>query len=209
MINRSSMNQKDLNTEQKILEAAKDVFVRKGLEGARMQEIADEAHINKALLHYYFRSKDKLFEAVFRETFFKLLPNVIDLIQSDNSLFEKIRLFVENYINIINENPLLPSFVLHELSRNPQRVVDMIKSSGINPLIFVQQIQDEIEKGTIVPVNPLHFLVNMLAMCIFPFVAKPILQGVIFQDDKQHYDAFIQERKTEVADFIINSIKKR
>lgn len=203
------MVDKDLNTEQRILEAAKDVFVRKGLEGARMQEIADEANINKALLHYYFRGKDKLFEAVFRETFFKLLPNLVDLMKSDISLFEKIRLFVENYIDIINDNPLLPIFVLHELNRNPQRVVEMIKSSGINPVYFVIQIQEEIEKGTIELINPLHLIVNMISMCIFPFVARPILQGIIFNEDSQNYDAFIQERKKEVSDFIINSIRKK
>ncbi len=197
------------NTEQSILEAAKIVFVKKGMEGARMQEIADEAGINKALLHYYYRSKDKLFNAVFKETFFKLLPNLVDLLKSDISLFEKIRLFVQNYIDIINANPLLPSFIIHELSRNPEFVITLIKSSGVNPVYFVNQVQEEIEKGTIEPIKPLHLIVNMLSMCIFPFVARPILQDVIFNKDKQQYEIFIQERKKEVSDFIINSIKKK
>lgn len=200
---------KDTNTEQTILEAAKTVFVKKGMEGARMQEIADEAGINKALLHYYYRSKDKLFESVFKETFFKLLPNLVDLMKRDISLFEKIRLFVQNYIDIINENPLLPPFIIHELNRNPETVVAHIKSSGVNPKYFVNQVQEEIEKGTIEPINPLHLIVNMLSMCIFPFVAKPILQDVIFNKDQHQYDIFIQERKKEVSDFIINSIKKK
>ncbi len=179
------------------------------MEGARMQEIADEAGINKALLHYYFRSKDKLFTAVFKESVFKLFPNIVELLKSDIFLFDKIRLFVDNYIDIINANPLLPSFVIHELSRNPETVVEMIKSSGINPVYFVNQVQQEIEKGTIEPVHPLHLIVNMLAMCIFPFVAKPILQEVIFNQDQKKFDIFMQERKKEVSDFIINSIKKK
>jgi len=199
----------DTNTEQLILEAAKVVFIKKGMEGARMQEIADEAGINKALLHYYFRSKDKLFTAVFKESVFKLFPNIVELLKSDIFLFDKIRLFVDNYIDIINANPLLPSFVIHELSRNPETVVEMIKSSGINPVYFVNQVQQEIEKGTIEPVHPLHLIVNMLAMCIFPFVAKPILQEVIFNQDQKKFDIFMQERKKEVSDFIINSIKKK
>ena len=199
----------DTNTEQLILEAAKVVFIKKGMEGARMQEIADEAGINKALLHYYFRSKDKLFTAVFKESFFKLFPNIVDLLKSDITLFDKIRLFVENYIDIINANPLLPSFVIHELSRNPDTVVQMIKSSGVNPIYFVNQVQEEIEKGSIEVVQPLHLIVNMLAMCIFPFITKPILQEVIFDQDQQQFDIFIQERKKEVSDFIINSIKKK
>lgn len=199
----------DTNTEQLILEAAKVVFIKKGMEGARMHEIADEAGINKALLHYYFRSKDKLFTAVFKESFFKLFPNIVDLLKSDITLFDKIRLFVENYIDIINANPLLPSFVIHELSRNPDTVVQMIKSSGVNPIYFVNQVQEEIEKGSIEVVQPLHLIVNMLAMCIFPFITKPILQEVIFDQDQQQFDIFIQERKKEVSDFIINSIKKK
>lgn len=199
----------DINTEQAILEAAKVVFIKKGMEGARMQEIADEAGINKALLHYYFRSKDKLFNAVFKESFFKLFPNLVDLLKSDITLFDKIRLFVETYIDIINANPLLPSFIIHELGRNPKAVAEMIKSSGIKPAYFVNQVREEIEKGTIEPVQPIHLIVNMLAMCIFPFVAKPILQEVIFHQDQQKFDIFIQERKKEVSDFIINSIKKK
>ena len=199
----------DTNTEQLILEAAKVVFIKKGMEGARMQEIADEAGINKALLHYYFRSKDRLFTAVFKEAFSKLFPNLVDLLKSDITLFDKIKLFVENYIDIINANPLLPSFVIHELNRNPETVVEMIKSSGVNPINFMNQVQEEVDKGTIEPVQPLHLIVNMLAMCIFPFVAKPILKEVILNQDQQKFDIFIQERKKEVSDFIINSIKKK
>lgn len=200
---------KDTNTEQSILEAAKNVFVKKGMEGARMQEIADEAGINKAMLHYYYRSKDKLFEAVFKETFLKLVPNLIEIVKTDISLFDKIRIFVGNYIDIINENPLIPAFIIHELNRNPDRVVELIKSSGINPIFFINQVEKEIKEGIIEPVKPLHLIVNMLAMCIFPFVARPILQGVIFNEDRQQYEKFIQERKKEVSEFIINSIKKK
>jgi len=200
---------KDTNTEQSILEAAKIVFVKKGMEGARMQEIADEAGINKAMLHYYYRSKDKLFEAVFTETFLKLVPNLIEIVKTDISLFDKIRIFVGNYIDIINENPLIPAFIIHELNRNPDRVVELMQSSGINPIFFTNQVENEIKEGIIEPVNPVHLIVNMLAMCIFPFVARPILQGIIFNEDRQQYEKFIQERKKEVSEFIINSIKKK
>ena len=200
---------KDTNTEQSILEAAKIVFIKKGMEGARMQEIADEAGINKAMLHYYYRSKDKLFEAVFKETFLKLVPSLIEIVKTDISLFDKIKIFVGNYIDIINENPLIPAFIIHELNRNPDRVVELIKSSGINPVFFINQVDKEIKEGIIEPVNPLHLIVNMLALCIFPFVARPILQGVIFNEDRHQYEIFIQDRKKEVYDFIINSIKKK
>ena len=177
------MGKKDLNTEQKIHEAAKTVFIRKGLEGARMQEIADEAGINKALLHYYFRTKDKLFEAVFTDAFFKLVPNIINLLKSDLPLFEKIKQFTENYIDIFIENPFVPGFVLHELNRNPQRIVNLISNIGVDPGIFIQQVNEEIEKGTINPIDPKQLIVNMLAMCIFPFAATPIIKNIIFENN--------------------------
>lgn len=202
------MNEKDLNTEQKILLAAKKVFIEKGLEGARMQEIADEAGINKALLHYYFRSKDKLFEGVFREAFFRLLPTVIALLKQDIPLFEKIRLFTEQYIDIFKENHHIPGFVLHELSQNPGRVVALISTVGIQPDIFIKQVNEEVRKGTIRPIDPRDLIVNMLAMCIFPFVAAPILKNIIFSEDQDAFNAFIEDRKRSVPEFIINSIKK-
>ncbi|MBN2173686.1 MAG: TetR/AcrR family transcriptional regulator [Bacteroidales bacterium] len=201
------MTKDDLNTEQKILEAAKSVFIVKGLEGARMQEIADEAGINKALLHYYYRTKDKLFEAVFREAFYKLVPNIVELLKTDMPLFDKIRHFVKTYIDIFFENPFIPGFVLHELSRNPQRIVNLISNIGIEPKVFADQINEEVRLGKIKPIDPYQLIVNMLAMCIFPFAATPIIKNIIFKSDEKSFHQFMLERKDEVPEFIINSIK--
>ena len=199
----------DLNTEQIILKAAKTVFIKKGLEGARMQEIADEAGINKALLHYYYRGKDKLFEAVFEDAFNKLLPTIIELIRSEIPLFQKIELFVQNYVDIFTENPFVPGFIMHELSRNPERIVKLISNIGIDPHILINQIEDEIKKGNIDPVNPYHLIVNMLSMCIFPFAARPIIQNLLFHNDSEEFAKFIAQRKQEVPAFIIQSIRKK
>jgi len=203
------MSQMDLNTEQKILEAAKSIFITKGMEGARMQEIADEAGINKALLHYYFRTKDKLFEAVFKDAFSKLVPNIITLLNSDIPLFDKIELFAQNYIDIFIENPFVPGFVLHEINRNPQRIVDLIANIGIDPGLFINQVNREIENRTIEPTDPYQLVVNMLAMCIFPFAATPIIRNIIFNNDNETFKQFLISRRTEVPAFIINSIKKK
>ena len=201
------MAEKDLNTEQKILEAARLVFTQKGFEGARMQEIADKGGINKALLHYYYRSKDKLFEGVFREAFFTMVPQVMDLLKSEMPLFEKIRFFTSNYIEIFINNPFIPGFVLHELSVNPKRIVDLLSNMGIQPALFLDQIQAEIDKGIIKPIDPRNLLTNMLAMCIFPFVARPILQNILFTNDEQAFAQFVEDRKKAVPEFIINAIK--
>lgn len=203
------MRNKESATEQAILEAARKVFIERGYDGARMQEIADEADINKALLHYYFRSKDKLFEAVFIEAFVKVVPSVMILLNSEDSLFSKIEKFVSLYLDTLNENPFIPGFILHELSHNQARIGSLIRGTGLNPQFFMTQVTREIEAGNIKNCDPRQLIVNLLSMCIFPFVAKPILKAVLFQNREEEYQKFIQDRKAEVTRFIIAAIRKQ
>lgn len=199
----------DINTEKLILEAAKSVFIRKGMTGARMQEIADEAGINKSLLHYYYRSKEKLFDAVFRSVFFSFFPHFDTIMLSDATLFDKIRKFCENYLDVLMKNPFIPLFILHELNNDPQRLANYIKQIGIDPKEFSIQVKKEIEKGIIRPVEPRQLIINMLSMCVFPIAGRPLIQAIVFNDDKAAYDRFLEGRKKEIPDFIINSIKAK
>jgi len=201
------MNPSPTESEVHILDAARKVFVQNGFDGTTMQMIAGEAGINKALLHYYYRSKDRLFEAVFIEAFSRMIPNLMKIFSSDADLFEKIRSFVDAYISALLQYPQIPLFILHELKRNPDRVVELIKSTGLNPDIFLNFIKQEIKKGTIAPIDPHQLLVNMLGLCIFPFAARPMIEGFIFKNDARAYQVFLGNRKTEVANFIINAIK--
>ncbi len=199
----------DLSTEQLILDAAKKVFVRKGMAGARMQDIADEAGINKALLHYYFRNKEKLFEMIFMEAAQKLFPRINAIFDSDQPLFEKIESFCEEYITVVSENPYLPLFVLNEINQDPEYFLKKVWAgkSKPNPAKFLQQIEREVRKGTIKRINPLHLLMNLISMTIFPFVAKPMLQKNLGLDETQ-FRTVMEQRKKEVPKFIIDSIKK-
>jgi AcrR family transcriptional regulator len=197
----------DKGTEGKILAAAKAVFLRKGADGARMQEIADEAGINKALLHYYFRSKDKLFYAVFAEAFQEFFPKVALMMATPAPLSEKIPLFVESYVDLLLKNPHLPIFILHELARNPERILSLIGSHGISPTQLISQIHEEAELGLIRFYPPEQLLVNIISMIIFPFAGRPIVQGIIFANDEQAYDAFLRERADAVTRFISNALK--
>jgi AcrR family transcriptional regulator len=201
------MSLKETDTEQIILLAAKEVFFKKGYDGARMQEIADEAGMNKALLHYYFRSKDKLFEAIFNDAFQKFIPRMVEKMASDASFEEKIISFVDNYITVIMEVPQIPNFILTEINRNPERIVEIMKKIGMQPEIIISGIQKDIEEGKIIAVNPKHLLINIIALCVFPFVAKPLLQNMLFDNNSGDYHTFLLERKKEVSQFIINSIK--
>ncbi len=199
----------DLSTEEKILEAAKQVFLRDGYHGARMDTIAKEADVNKALLHYYFRSKEKLFEAIFQQVKGGLLPKVAEIFKSNLPLFDKIRLFVENYIDLIIENPYVPLFMVNEINKDPEKFIQNLgvveKIQSFMPY-FIVQLQEEIEKGTIKPIHPLHLLMNTMSMCVFPFLAKPMLQRVAGMSDAQYLE-LMQERKKIIADFVIDAIK--
>jgi TetR/AcrR family transcriptional regulator len=200
---------KDQTTEEKILSAAKKVFTAKGMAGARMQDIADEAGINKAMLHYYFKDKDKLFEVIFLQEAQKFFPRINMIFESEAPLFEKIALFVNEYIDEMVESPYLPWFVLNELNRDAEQFLKTIWTMAHRPRPdkLLAQIEREVKKGTIKRISPLHLLVNLLSMTIFPFVAKPMLMRTMQMDELQ-FKQMIEQRRTEIPKFIIDSIKK-
>ncbi len=194
------------NTELKIIDAARKVFILKGMDGARMQEIADEAGINKALLHYYFRSKTKLFDRVFVEIFDEIATIIGKMVDQSDNIEQLIDRLVENYVQLIKNKPFVPDFVLHELNRNPQIIVKQIQIKGINFIKFIQLIDEAIQQHVIRPINPIHLVVNILSLSIFPFVARPIIQGFMFGGDESLYDEFIDQRTEQVTSFIKASI---
>ena len=202
------MNAKTENTEQQILSAAKCVFQQKGMDGARMQEIADEAGINKALLHYYYRSKQLLFEAVFKAAFLSLIPQLSKILDNDLTLEEKIRTFAANYIQFVAEHPYLPNFIIQEINKNPQFIRKILDNKDFPSIEkFKAQVKMEIEKGTIKAIKAEQLFINLMALNVFPFIAAPLIKGVLKMDDKT-FKQMMEDRKTEVGDFIINSIKK-
>lgn len=201
------MKKSNTTTETEILEAAQRIFQIKGMEGARMQEIADEAGINKALLHYYYRSKQLLFEAVFKSAFSLLAPQLNKALNDDSSLFDKIKNFSANYISFVVKHPYLPNFIIQELNRNPEFVVKLIAEKPFPSFDkFKNQIQENIEAGIIKPINTEQLFINLMSLTVFPFIAAPLLKGFLDIDD-ENYKQLIENRKTEVATFIINSIK--
>jgi TetR/AcrR family transcriptional regulator len=150
------------DTESIIKEAAKEIFLQKGYDGARMQDIADKTGFNKALLHYYFRSKENLFDVIFFEQFGKMIKQVKEGLKGEMNLHDKIEFFVDNYISMLEKNPYLPLFVINELSRNPDRFVDKIKSFKIHATAasMVSMMMDAMEDGVIKKYQPFHLLMK-------------------------------------------------
>lgn len=197
----------DINTESLILEAAKRVFFRKGMEGSRMQEIANEAGINKALLHYYFRNKQLLFNAVFKNAFETLAPQLNEIINSDDSIFEKIRAFSSNYISFIIKHPYIPNFIIQELNRDPEYISTVFSEDELPSILkFQNQVDLYVERGLIKPINSSQLFINLVSLNALPFLASPLLKTFLKVDDET-YKKLLEKRKTEVADFIINAIK--
>ncbi|MCB0723722.1 MAG: TetR/AcrR family transcriptional regulator [Ignavibacteriae bacterium] len=198
---------KEQSTDKIILQSAREVFMKSGLQGARMQEIADKASINKAMLYYYYRSKEDLFKAVFIEEIYKVMPKISELLAVDLPLFDKIRYFVENYIDIIKRNKHMPIFVLTEINQNPERIVSFAREKVMTYFhVLVKDVEKAYKEGLIIKIEPQQLIVNMLALCLFPFAARPMVKG-IFGMDEDAFDEFIDRRKKEVPDFIINAIK--
>ncbi|GAA3634420.1 TetR/AcrR family transcriptional regulator [Flavivirga jejuensis] len=199
--------EKNTTTENLILEAAKSVFQLKGMDGARMQEIADEAGINKAMLHYYYRSKQLLFEAVFKNAFKLMTTHLGEILNDDLSIEEKIRNFTFNHISFIMEHPYMPGFIFQELNRNPEFILNIKKEIGLPNLEkFKKQLDDEVKNGHLKPTNAEQLFINIIALNAFPFLGAPLLKAVTNMEDLP-FEKLLDERKIEVANFIINSIK--
>jgi TetR/AcrR family transcriptional regulator len=202
------MTERDKQTEEKIFESATEVFIEKGMDGARMQDIANHAGINKSLLHYYYRTKDHLFNAVFEMIAGQMFKKFAPVFDENMSLEDKLRFFFREHITFMQKNPRLPSFILNEFHRNPERISKLIKNIDINKLwtTLEEQHKEELRKYNITRENIPQFMTTVAGMSVFPFVAKPIISGIM---EKMGYDfdEYIEKRKDYAADFVINALK--
>jgi len=180
----------DLSTEEKIKEAASIIFTKKGYGNARTRDIAEEAGINLALLNYYFRSKEKLFQIVMAERIEKLFGVLAPILNdASTTLDEKLEKITENYIDMLLEHPDLPIFVLSEIRNNPEQLANRVQAPKIlKESAFVKQLMERRSD-----INPMHFIINLLGMNLFPFVAKPVFQPILGSED--FYRQMMVQRK--------------
>lgn len=207
---------RDGDTEQRILEAAHAVFVKRGTAGARMQEVAAQAGVNQALLHYYFRSKDRLARAVFERAGAQLLPAVISVMASDAPLDDKVARVVEIEIDRLSKTPYLPGYLISEVTHHPERAHQLIAAmtqgltaDDIRPRVFGalgRQIAERVAAGTMRPISPQQFMVNLVSLCIFPFAARPMLQAM-FGLDADAFRRFTDERRRDLAAFFLGALR--
>jgi AcrR family transcriptional regulator len=189
--------------------------VRRGTAGARTQEIAREAGVNSALLHYYFRTKERLAEAVFQRAAGELLPAVIGILASDAPLEAKVEQVVELELRQLLNAPYLPGYILSELTHHPERVQQLFSSAaGISPAIvgarvfkvLRKQIDARVKAGRMHPVAPEQFAINLLALCVFPFAARPMVMALLGLD-QSGFEQFIHRRRKELAPFFLRALR--
>lgn len=202
-------NKENINVEDRILDAAADVFEEEGFAGARMQQIADHAGINKALLHYYFRSKDLLFEKVFLIVASKIFSKFFEAFNTEGTIFEKIELFLKMHEDLLYKNRKYPIFFFNEISRNPDLIKKLLKKLDM-PKSFAkiyQQFDEEKKAGIIRPdVEVPHLMINIVSLSVFPYIGRPIIKEIM-SEFNYDYESFLEERRTMIAQFVINSIK--
>ena len=196
-------NTKDTSTEDRIKVAARKVFHQKGYAGTRTRDIAEEAGINHAMLNYYFRSKEKLFEIVMMETMGQFFKGVGVILNDENtSLEEKIERVVANYIDLLLEEPDLPTFILNEVRTNPEPfVANTPILQALEHSVLARQYAEAVAQGRITEPNLMHTVLNVISLVIFPFVAKPMLSAITNLPEEQ-YKALMLQRKTLIPQWI-------
>jgi len=203
------MTENDKLTEDKIFEAATEVFIEKGMDGARMQDIADRAGINKSLLHYYYRTKDRLFTAVFEMIAGQMFRKFGPVFDEQMSFEEKIRFFIREHISFLQKNPKLPVFLLSEFHRNPEKISKIIHNLDLNKFwsVLENQHRDELDQYNITRENIPQFMTTVAGMTVFPFAARPVIAGLMGKMGYD-FDTYLEERKEWAADFVIKALKK-
>src|SRR5258708_9198258 len=201
---------KESSTEEKIKEAARNLFTQKGFAATRTRDIADEAGINLALLNYYFRSKQKLFDIIMMENFRQFIQGIsFNFLEQGISLDQKITRVVTMYIDFLSQNPDLPLFILNELRNNPEQLAANIDVEiGSTRTEFFGQLKAAAAAGQIGDLNPFHVMANLVGLTVFPFIGRPILPKLTGANDKQ-FNELMQQRKQLIPIWIKSMLQPK
>jgi len=191
-----------MNAEDNILQHASAIFYRKGLAGARMQEIADQAGINKAMLHYYFKTKEQLFEKVFGQAFEVFAGKIAEIFNGDVNLEDKITAYVHHTVDSLTENPDIPVFVMNELSFNPVRITQLFAGKE---KIDLGNFKEQVEEKTQGKTDAEALFIDMVALCVYPFVIAPVFTKLLHKTDQQYKD-LLQSRKAHVINQVLSRL---
>jgi len=200
-------------TEEKIFLAALEEFSRNGRQGARLQDIADRAGINKALIHYYFRSKDRLYNDVFTFVIRRYFLQMGETIRPGDSFETTLRDFVDRYIDLLDENPALPFFILRDIAEGAPMMSEkvgevLLPHAGNIPHRFTESCERAARDGEIRPIDSVQTLITVMGACIYFFAGYPVLSAAIPRLKRQRR-RFLRERKQHIVDIVYYGLKPR
>ncbi len=197
------MGKKSDITKAKLVDTAKALFLERGFDGLKMQELADKAYINKGLLHYYFKSKEALFQAVFQEAMENLFGGVAEELLSDHAIETKMHVIIDLYFDRLSANPGLPIFVLSEIHKNPT-LNGLINLGDVAPMLM-SAISSQMDKPEEIE-SFLHLVLSVVSLCVFPFAARPLLSQLI--GDVNKFEAFVEKRRGYVKNISTHLISE-
>ena len=196
------------DTKERILVAARELFIENGYNGTSIRDIASASEANVAHVNYYFQSKYNLFEIIFDEAFEVLIKRVFSIVRSDMPFFDLIEEWINAYYEILIEYPQIPIFILNEINHGSEGLMERIQQR--NPLqIFTQlskRIEEEVIKGTIKETPTIDFGLNVLSLCVFPFMFEKLATKVA-NKTKAEYNEVLEQHKKYVIEFVINALK--
>jgi TetR/AcrR family transcriptional regulator len=198
------MSVEEAQTQKLIKQKAKMLFFQKGFLNATTQEIADEAGVNRALIHYYFRSREQMLDLLLDETILEKKERARSILTSDIPFREKIARYIDVVVDYGLTYPYLENFIISETARHPDKVRDICNKDKIKSSDLIRpQLESEIKKKKIAPISPEHFMVNLVALCNYPLLAKSVLQTIHGMTDSA-YRKFLMERKQIIYTTIFN-----
>lgn len=198
-----------VDNEQKILTEARKQFVQKGFAGVRMGDIATAVGITKAMVHYYFRTKKNLYDRITGNVLDQVMPKLAGAISTEGTVLTKIEGMANTYISILTEQPDIPFFIMYELSQEQENfILELRKRAHFFPVIqeFFQEIQEEMKAGTIRKMEPIHLLLNVVSMSVFPFMTKPVFSNLLEIPDAG-FNMLMQQRATIIVDFVTHALR--
>ncbi len=195
------------SAEERILEAATKNFVYLGYSGARMQQIANDAGVNKALLHYYFESKEVLFKRVMEDALagFARISGVL-LEREAGSLYQRFRLLADRFLQVMLRKPFLPGFILQEAQQHPELMYPILQKYQVDLNAVQQEINEEAAAGRMQPTDARELLVNMFSVCFFPFLAMPLISQVLYTGGEEALGQLLDQRRKAVEELVLNRV---
>jgi AcrR family transcriptional regulator len=194
----------ELETEKLIKEKARSLFFQRGFLDATTQEIADEAGVNRALIHYYFRSRDQMLETLLEETLQEKKSSVRKVLMSELPFRQKIASYIDAVVDYGLKYPFLDNFIISEMARRPEKVKLFCTKDKLSSSDLIRDgLNKEIKKGGIAPISAEHFMVNLISLCNYPLLAKSVIQTIHGMTDSV-YRRFLVERKQIIYRTIFN-----